>query len=268
MTLPPILFAQAEELLRSPLCWAIMLGAVSLWLLFSRRSSAIGGMGKLLGGFSIVMLSTTLMMVGDWSVQFVFWFLATVTIVAAAAAITVRSPVYTAIWFAVSLLGTAGLFLFQGSQFLGVATVVVYAGAIVVTFLFVLMLAQPEGHAPYDRISWASFAVPAALVGAAAVIAIVLTSLDSLKAVNETTPPPAIAVSEQHMAELGSHLFAYHLVAIEVVGTLLLVALVGAIAIVIQGRKSQGTPRAGTPSSSGGSGPETSAHGSLPGGSR
>ncbi len=53
-----------------------------------------------------------------------------------------------------SLLGTAGLFLFQGAQFLSIATVAVYAGAIVVTFLFVLMLAQPEGHAFYDRIGW------------------------------------------------------------------------------------------------------------------
>ena len=55
---------------------------------------------------------------------------------------------------ALSLLGTAGLFLFQGAQFLAVATIVVYAGAILVTFLFVLMLAQPEGQASYDRVSW------------------------------------------------------------------------------------------------------------------
>jgi NADH-quinone oxidoreductase subunit J len=46
------------------------------------------------------------------------------------------------------------LFLLQGAQFLGVATVAVYVGAIVVTFLFVLMLAQPEGHAYFDRVSW------------------------------------------------------------------------------------------------------------------
>ncbi len=255
MTLPPPLFAQVEELLRSPLCWSIMLGAISLWLLFSQRANAVRGLARMLGGVSLVMLATTLMMVGDWSAQIVFWFLAAVTIVSAAAAITSRSPVYTAIWFAVSLLGTAGLFLFQGAQFLGVATVVVYAGAIVVTFLFVLMLAQPEGHVHYDRMSWAPFAVPAALVGGAAVMAIVLTSLDSLTAVSEKSPTPAIVASQQHMAEFGSHLFAYHLVAIEVVGTLLLVALVGAIAIVIQGRKPQADSPSGAaqmPNSGGG----------------
>ena len=81
--------------------------------------------------------------------------LAGVTVVSAAVAtVTFRSPVYCAIWFGMSLLGTAGLFLFHGAQFLAVATVVVYAGAILVTFLFVLMLAQPEGQASYDRVSW------------------------------------------------------------------------------------------------------------------
>jgi NADH-quinone oxidoreductase subunit J len=54
------------------------------------------------------------------------------------------------------LLGTAGLLLLAGAQFLAIATVVVYAGAILVTFLFVLMLAQPEGRAAYDRVSFES----------------------------------------------------------------------------------------------------------------
>ncbi len=83
-----------------------------------------------------------------------FWALAAVTLIAAAAAVVTHKPVYTALWFALSLLGTAGLLLFDGAQFLSISTVAVYAGAILVTFLFVIMLAQPEGHAPYDRITW------------------------------------------------------------------------------------------------------------------
>jgi NADH-quinone oxidoreductase subunit J len=68
--------------------------------------------------------------------------------------ISSRSPVYSAIWFASSLLAIGALMLLAGAQFLGLATVAVYAGAIVVTFLFVLMLAQPEGHSVYDRLGW------------------------------------------------------------------------------------------------------------------
>ena len=114
-------------------CWASLLALVSLGLvrLAACRRSATGASDSRL--------------LGCWP---------RVTVISAAAAVTFRSPVYCAIWFALSLLGTAGLFLFQGAQFLGVATIVVYAGAILVTFLFVLMLAQPQGHAYYDRVSW------------------------------------------------------------------------------------------------------------------
>ncbi len=91
---------------------------------------------------------------GEDAATVVFYLLAAATVLPAVCMISCASPMYSAIWFAMALLGTAGLFLFQGSQFLGVATVVVYAGAILVTFLFVLMLAQPGGEAPYDRTSW------------------------------------------------------------------------------------------------------------------
>src|SRR6266513_5930148 len=98
------------------------------------------------------------------------WLLALVTLAGAVATVSSQSPVYSAIWFATSLLGTAGLFFFNGAQFLGVATVVVYAGAIVVTFLFVIMLAQPEGHSAYDRITWGGLPKVLAIVTAGLVV--------------------------------------------------------------------------------------------------
>ncbi len=80
---------------------------------------------------------------GHWARDGVFWILAGVTVVAAVGTITLPQPGLLRHLVRAALLGTAGLFLFQGAQFLGVATIVVYAGAILVTFLFVLMLAQP-----------------------------------------------------------------------------------------------------------------------------
>lgn len=65
--------------------------------------------------------------------------------------ITTTNPVHSALWFASVVLATAGLFVFAGAPFLAAGTIIVYAGAIVVTFLFVIMLAQLEGHAGYDR---------------------------------------------------------------------------------------------------------------------
>jgi NADH-quinone oxidoreductase subunit J len=176
---------------------------------------------------------------GDWVSSSVFWLLAGITVIAAAATVTFRNPVYCAIWFALSLLGTAGLFLYEGAQFLGVATIVVYAGAILVTFLFVLMLANPQGHARYDRLGWepmlSSF-TGALMVG----ILSVNVSIAFQRAAAAETAHPTVTtdrlstniLASQHMAHLGGELFSRHLIAVEVAGTLLLVALVGCVAII------------------------------------
>ena len=168
-----------------------------------------------------------------------FYVLAGVTVASAVATVTFRNPVYSAIWFALSLLGTSGLFLAHGAQFLGVATIVVYAGAILVTFLFVLMLANPAGAAYYDRLSWEAFC--AAATGAALVGALTVTLSQGLPApLAADTHAAQTAVAripaENHVEQLGVELFSKHLVTVEVAGTLLLVALVGAIAIVGVGR--------------------------------
>jgi NADH-quinone oxidoreductase subunit J len=164
--------------------------------------------------------------------------------VAAAGTISFRSPVYCAIWFAFSLLGTAALFLFQGAQFLAVATVVVYAGAILVTFLFVLMLAQPRGQAAYDRVSWEGLLSASA---GAVLIGILTLTITGIVQSGDVAPvgqsdegQQALAqnvLSTDHVAKLGEQLFSRYLLAIEVAGLLLLVALVGAAAIAVHSRR-------------------------------
>jgi len=127
---------------------------------------------------------------------------------------------------------------FQGAQFLGVATVVVYAGAIVVMFLFVVMLAQPEGHDSYDRITWGWYTKPvSAVLGAAMVSTLAFTLFAMDRAAMEGLPTRAGQVLHTaHMARFGGVLFGQHLLSVELAGTLLLVALVAAIAIMIHGR--------------------------------
>lgn len=131
-----------------------VLSAVGIWLMLPCGGLGGRAFGAILAAIGLALLASRLPGLGDWGGDIVFYLFAGVTVVSAAATVTCYSPVYSAIWFALTLLGTAGLFLFQGAQFLGVATVVVYAGAILVTFLFVLMLAQPAGSAFYDRLSW------------------------------------------------------------------------------------------------------------------
>ncbi|MEX0819963.1 MAG: NADH-quinone oxidoreductase subunit J, partial [Pirellulaceae bacterium] len=104
------------------------------------------------------------------------------------------------------------------------------------------MLAQPEGYSPYDRISWAGFAIPLAAVGMALVVGTLVSSLPEF----EPIAHPDEILHESHVARLGGQLFAKHLVSVEIVGTILLVALVGAIVIVIQGNPRRGSGPRGT----------------------
>jgi len=223
--------ADLNSMVASPVCWGVFVAAIGLWAMLSGQRAT----GAVFGTVGLAVLVVGLPKFGAWDQQILFWLLAATAVMASAAAISAHNPVYTAIWFALSLLGVAGLFLLRNAQFLGVATIMVYAGAIVVTFLFVLMLAQPEGKAYYDRISWARFSVPLSVSAAAMLVVLVAWSFES------SPPSPARGsgnlASDQHVALLGTELFARHLVAVELAGTILLVALVGAIAIVIHGKQ-------------------------------
>jgi NADH-quinone oxidoreductase subunit J len=238
-----------QEVIECRTFWGLVLAAVGLWLALPKRVAYGKSIGGVLGIIGLALVASDWPLLPTLTDQAVFWLLAAVTILAAAATITSYSPVYSAIWFALSLLGTGGLFFFNGAQFLGVATIVVYAGAIVVTFLFVIMLAQPEGHSAYDRLTWGGLPKVLGVVTAGLLLGILTFMLGNLKNQAEQAPDEtAIAaaqanlqagggiLADKHVANLGRHLFGEHLINIELAGTLLLVALVGAVAITMHGR--------------------------------
>ena len=304
--------ADASSSAQIKLFTAAALAAVSLWLMIPGSTQVRRLLGTLVGlaalGTLGAFLAESPLSTSPSTMQVLFWLLTAATIVPAAGTICARSPVYAAILFALSLVGTAGLFLLQGAQFLGVATIVVYAGAIVVTFLFVVMLAQPDGQSTYDRIGWGKASKPLAVVAAMGMLTVCSVALldyfhgsgqsSQLKmrervevavaqlpvkskvrklqkrgstwylaiqtedeawrqAVQKESKKLTSSVEqelglksgelklevvntngdinhEQHVAQLGAQLFSKHLISIEVAGTLLLMALVGAVAIVLQ----------------------------------
>jgi NADH-quinone oxidoreductase subunit J len=239
-TVQPGLWNRLTSLVTSwhPLAWGVILGGLALWLMLPRGSAKGRSLGAVLGIVALGFYGSRLLPLGPWDATAVFWILSAVTVASAVCTVTFRSPVYCAVWFAMTLTGTAAIFMVQGAQFLAVATIVVYAGAILVTFLFVLMLAQPRGDAYYDRISWESFL---AAVTGAILLGILSVTVGKLKL--DQTPGPELATLQRnvlvddHVAHLGAELFGRNLVAVEVAGTLLLIALVGATAIVGAQRK-------------------------------
>lgn len=220
--------------------------AAGLWLMLPRGLVRGWMAGTALTTVGLGLLVSQAPGLGDWVASGLFFVIAGITVASALATVVLPSPIYAAVWFGMTLLGTAGLFLFQGAQFLAVATIVVYAGAILVTFLFVLMLAQPQGRAPYDRVSWealVSAATGSILVG---ILAMTVTSV--LAAPRELVGPALAAsrqsgvLAEEHVAQLGNQLFGPHLLAVEVGGVLLLAALIGAAVIVAQNKPATAEP--------------------------
>ncbi len=238
------------------LAGAVTAAAASLWLLLprGRESRPARWLGGLLGAAALAGFVLTGRRLGGLGEEAVFLIVSLVAVISGAATIVTRSPVYSAIWFALALAGVSGVLLVLGAQFLGVATIVVYAGAILVMFLFVLMLAQPAGLAPYDRVSnepLLSAIAGATLLGlltlsigrlsadpdcckapskAAALAAGTSTKAAGVDAIDAAIAGDPLAADQ--VARLGGELFGRHLLAVEAAGVLLLVALVGSIAVV------------------------------------
>jgi len=218
---------------------ALLLG-IGVWLMLPGGGPRRRGIGALAGTVAFGLLGSQLPGLGEWVSQSVFTVLAVVTVISAAGAVTFRNPVYCALWFGLSLVGTAGLFFIQGAQFLAVATIIVYAGAILVTFLFLLMLAEPSGRARYDRTSWEGML--AAASGAVLVGLLSMTVVGVLDPERGRSPPVAVTdldrqqgvLGGEYVRPLGKALFERYLIAAEAAGVLLLAALVGAAVIVGQ----------------------------------
>lgn len=237
------------NLFQNAIFWAALSGAAGTGLLLPRSGSKLRPLGAVLAAIGLGLFAAQVPRFGDWLADSVFLVLALITLGSALAAVTLRSPIYCAIWFALTLLGTGGLLLLLGAQLLGIATVVVYAGAILVTFLFVLMLAQPQGRTSYDRTSWEGWL---SSLTAAALVGLLTAAVQHLPApapVGGLAPVPteqlsADLLSSQHVARLGGQLFSKQLIGVEVAGTLLLAALVGAVAIISQRKSMRAAPPA------------------------
>jgi NADH-quinone oxidoreductase subunit J len=121
----------------------------------------------------------------------------------------------------------AGLFILQGAEFLGAVQILLYAGSIVVLFVFVIMLANLRGGEAAD---WSG---PRAAVGGltgAVVLVQLLVVIDRSRGWL-AAPSAGLAPAEGHTRALGKVLFAEYLLPFEVLSVVLLAALFGLIVI-------------------------------------
>ncbi len=160
--------------------------------------------------------------------QILFFVLAIVSIAAALGMLISKSPVTSALWLILNLFCIAGLYLTLNAQFIAVVQVLVYAGAIMVLFLFVIMLLNLDALPDIRRIDWKK--VFAFVLGMAVLAILTFTVASSLDVLPEASP--AMAAAENGSASnLAEALFTQYALPLEIVGILLLAATIGAVVI-------------------------------------
>jgi NADH-quinone oxidoreductase subunit J len=158
-----------------------------------------------------------------------FWLLAVIALIAAASMIIQRNPVYSALFLIITLLCLAGLFLLLSAHFLAVIQIIVYAGAIMVLFLFVIMLLDIRRvEAAPSRVKLQkSLGI---LLGVIFLLETLLVLRSGVINDMATAAPPAPADFGTAVA-LGRALFASYFFPLQLAAVLLFVALIGAIVL-------------------------------------
>ena len=154
---------------------------------------------------------------------------ALITLLGAVLMLLQKNAIQAGLCLALCFIGVAGLFVLLGNPVAGALQIIVYAGAILVLVLFVIMLLNRHEEEPAEKPRpiqrWASVAL-VALLGVGA-LALVLAS-PGLTALNGAP----VATVPMTLERVGTMLFSDHLIAVEAIGLLLLAAMVGAVTLV------------------------------------
>ncbi|HEX5272018.1 MAG TPA: NADH-quinone oxidoreductase subunit J, partial [Gemmataceae bacterium] len=130
---------------------AAVLGFVAVFLLLPRPRAAARPLGAALAALALLLAGVLIVPATGLSAETVlFYAFGGVALIAGGLLVTQSNPARAALSFALVVLSTCGLFLLLAAPFLMAATTIIYAGAIVVTFLFVIMLAQQQGYDDAD----------------------------------------------------------------------------------------------------------------------
>jgi NADH-quinone oxidoreductase subunit J len=179
-------------------------------------------------------------------VEGVFWFFATWAVVSALLCVTRRSPIASALWLVSTMFALAGIFVLLNAEFIAAIQVLVYAGAVMVLFLFVIMLLNVDDQVRESRkrLGWV------VAVGISAVLAAELLALRGYTAqrlANEFSTLPdgvdpqlvfadgpaarAATMSKGVVGGIAEPLFQSYLIPFEITSVLLLAAVIGAVVL-------------------------------------
>jgi NADH-quinone oxidoreductase subunit J len=178
--------------------------------------------------------------------EVVFYIFAAIAVLSAMLCILQRSPMASALWLISTMFSLAAIYVLLNAQFIAAIQVLVYAGAIMVLFLFVIMLLN-LGHSDSDFRGPSTIAATLVIVGLLAVELLALTRYTPRRLANELAQWPTFTdpatvfvagqVTQQESASRGvvgalaAPMFQTYLIPFEITSVLLLVAIVGAVVL-------------------------------------
>ncbi|MCC7327400.1 MAG: NADH-quinone oxidoreductase subunit J [Burkholderiales bacterium] len=162
---------------------------------------------------------------------FIFYVFAAILIFAALRVVTTRNPVHAALWLVLCFFTAAGIWLLLQAEFLAIVLVLVYVGAVMVLFLFVVMMLDVN----FDslRSKFRSYVPVGATVGALVLLEMALVVIGSSVA-GDAAPPAPVG---RNTKALGRLIYVDYVYAFEIAAVVLLVAIIAAIALTHRGRR-------------------------------
>ena len=165
----------------------------------------------------------------------IFYFFSTILVVAAVCVVTVRNPVHAALLLVLAFFTASGIWMLLRAEFLAIALVLVYVGAVMVLFLFVVMMLDIN----LDRLRegfW-SYLPLGATVGILIAVEMALVIMAPRSGFSAMPAPADPGASYSNTRELGKVLYTDYLYPFELASVVLLVAMIAAIALTLRKRK-------------------------------
>jgi len=164
--------------------------------------------------------------------QILFWVLSIVALFSALMVVTSKNPVFSVIWLVVTFFTISGHYILLNAQFLAIVNIIVYAGAIMVLFLFVIMLMNLSKDTEPQKNKWLK------LAGAVAGGCLLLVMVAALRNTEQNMTEMATG-NIGLIQNLGNVLFSEYVVPFEISSILFLSAMVGA---VVLGKREKSAP--------------------------
>src|SRR5213592_965127 len=164
-----------------------------------------------------------------------FYIFSAVLLFASFRVITARTPVYAALYLVLAFFSAACVWLLLQAEFLAIALVLVYVGAVMVLFLFVVMMLDVNFEKMRERFK--SYIPVAATVGILVLVEMALVLLGGYLGGERTVAPPAAAAGFSNTKALGLQIYTDYAYPFEIAAMILLVAIIAAIALTHRRRR-------------------------------